>query len=480
MLHRFTTVLLGLVVLVPACAATAPSVGASEDRVARGTARPAAPRVTVARTVRVGHDPVRIRSGGPKKTVRLTFRGTKGQLLNLALWTKRGGFTTLRPPCASWELRRDRRAIKPWAPGYWKIPRSATYVATVEPCKRITGRVQLRKVVVTDALLDGSPTQVGRRRDVTHLVQVGVPAGEMVSVLESPAVKYVILPDATTVTPTSDGTSLALEAGRPVGVPMTPTTPGRHYLVPDPGAQLSVSRALKHEAEVDGTAVPLANLGAPGRTHLVSFAGQAGQWIYPELTGADGGAVPVPLRRTSLLGPDLARIGSWLMTPCPGEPTSTDCVHLAAGPWQLPASGTYRMTVSVARSTGADAFDLRVRAAALAGALTVDGPASTYAATSPGQWVIGALPDDATYTTVASVGNVSASLTDWRVTAVTGFPNVCGPGSAQGCPDYYYTELTPAVPTHTLPGDFNAGPQLALLAVPPGVQGSLDLRLSSR
>lgn len=477
--HRLTAALLGLVLLVPAGAATASAAGAAGDRAAPAAARAGAPRATVARRVTVGHDPVRIRSGGPKKTVRLTFRGTKGQFLNLALWQKNGSYTLPRPPCAAWELRRNRRVIKPWAPGYWKIPRTATYVATVEPCKRITGRAQLRKVVLTDALLDGSPTQVGRRRDVTHLVKVGVPAGEVVSVLESPAVKYVILPDATRVTVTSYGSSLALEAGMPVGIPRTPTTPGRHYLVPDPGAQLNISRALKHEAQVDGASLPLRDLGAPGRKHLVSFTGQAGQWIYPELTGADGRTVPATHRRTSLLGPDLAGINSWLMTPCPGEPTSTDCVQLASGPWQLPATGTYRMTVSVAGSTGAEAFDLRVRAAEIAGALTVDGPAVTYTATSTGQWVIGALPDDATYTTVATVGNVSASLTDWRVTAVTGFPNVCGPRSAQGCPDYYYSELTPADPTHTLTSDFNAGPQLALLAVPPGVQGSLDLRLSS-
>jgi len=264
-----------------------------------------------------------------------------------------------------------------------------------------------------------------------------------------------------------------------VGIPRTPTSPGRHYLVPDPGAQLNISRALKHEAQIDGASVPLLDLGAPGRKHLVSFTAQAGQWIYPELTGADGRTVPAIRGRTSLLGPDLAGISNWLMTPCPGEPTSTDCVQLAAGPWQLPATGTYRMTVSVPGSTGAEAFDLRVRAAAVAGALTVDGPAVTYTATSPGQWVIGALPGDATYTTVATVGNVSASLTDWRVTAVTGFPNVCGPRSSNGCPDYYYSELTPADPTQTLTSDFNAGPQLALLAVPPGVQGSLDLRLSS-
>lgn len=480
MLHRLTAALLGLVLLVPAGAVTAPAASAAEDRAAPAAARAAAPRATVARTVRVGHVPVRFRSAGPKKTVRLTFRGTNGQFLNLALWAKRGTSTFGRPPCATWELRRGRHVVKPWAPGYWKIPRTATYVATVEPCERLTGRAQLRTVVLTDALLDGSPTQVGQRRGVTHLVRVGVPAGEVVSVLESPAVKYVILPDATTVTVTSYASSLALEAGRPVGIPRTPTTPGRHYLVPAPGAQLNVSRALRHEARVDGTAVTLPGLGAPGRKHLVSFTGQAGQWIYPELVGADGRAVAAPLRATSLLGPDLAGISSWLMTPCPGEPTSTDCVQLAAGPWQLPATGTYRMTVSVARSTGADSFDLRVRAATVTGALTVDGPAVTYAATSPGQWVVGALPDDATSATVATVGNVSSSLTDWRVTAVTGFPNVCGPRSGNGCPDYYYTELTPADPTQGLSSDYNVGPRLALLAVPPGVQGSLDLSLSGR
>lgn len=484
MSHRLAVAALALALLAPAAStaavAVAPADGAGPGGQAPVAARAAGPRATVARTVKVGHDPVRIRSAGPRKRVRLTFRATEGQLLNLALWAKGGRYDFPRPPCAAWELRRGRRVIEPWAPGFWKVPRTATYVATVEPCERITARAQLRKVVRTDARLDGPPTRVGGRRDVTHLVQVDVPAGEMVSVLERSEVKYVILPDATTVTTSPSGTIITLEAGRPVGVPRTPTTPGRHYLVPDPGARLTISHALEHDAEVDGSTVPLRNLGAPARSHLVGFTGQAGQWIYPELVGPDGRALPALRRSVSLLGPDLAPVSRWLMTPCPGEATSTDCVQLAAGPWQLPATGTYRMTVSMRGSTGGDSVDLRVRSAAVADALTVDGPAVTYAAATPGQWVVGALPDDATDATVATVGDVSASLTDWRVTAVTGFPNVCGHRSGNGCSDYYYSQLTPADPTRALSHDYNAGPRLAVLAVPPGVQGSLSLSLSGR
>ena len=290
--------------------------------------------MVVARTVKVGHDPLRVRADGPKKTVRLTFRGKEGQFLNLALWAKGGGSSFPRPPCASWELRRNNVVIKPWGPGYWKVPRTGTYVASVEPCKRLTGRVRLRKVVVTDAVLDGSITQVGERRDVTHLVKVGVPAGEVVT-------------------------------------------------------------------------------------------------------------------------------------------------YVGGGPSQLPADGTYQMSAYVQGSTGSDEFGLRVRAAVAADALTVDGPAVTYAATSPGQWVIGTIPEAATSSTVATASNVSPTLSDWRVTAVTGFPNPCGPESGQGCPDYYYSDLTPADLTQPLASDYNIGPRLALLSVPPNVQGSLDLRLTS-
>ena len=169
MQHRLTAALLGLVLLLPAGAVTAPAASAAEDRAAPAAARAATPRATVARTVRVGHDPVRIRSAGPKKTVRLTFRGTKGQFLNLALWAKRGTATFGRPPCATWELRRGRHVVESWAPGYWKVPRTATYVATVEPCERLTGRAQLRTVVLFQVVgsLDGD-----RLRQVARLVDV--------------------------------------------------------------------------------------------------------------------------------------------------------------------------------------------------------------------------------------------------------------------------------------------------------------------
>jgi len=327
---------MALAVLVPGAAATAEAPSTRDTTVSRVAT---APRLVVARTVTVGHAPLRIRADGPKKDVRLTFRGKEGQFLNLALWPKAGGTSFQGPPCASWELRRNDKVIKPWGPGYWKIPRTATYVASVEPCKRLAGRVQLRKVVVTDAVLDGSITQVGERRDVTHLVQVGVPAGEVVTTLEDEKIKYVILPDGTTIIP-RPFYGISLEAGRAAGVPLTPSTPGRHYLVPDPGAQLNISRALKQEAQVDGPQVTLANQGALSRRHTIRFTGGAGQWIYAELTGADGKTVPLGRKVVGVSGPDLGFIHNRIWATCPGEETTTDCDYIGYGAWQLPAGGT--------------------------------------------------------------------------------------------------------------------------------------------
>lgn len=413
---------IALAMLVPLGASSATSLSAEPHA---SPARAAAPRIVLRRTVKVGHDPIKI-PRSKKAKVQLTFRGKKGQFLNLALWAKGYSSWWLRPPCASWELRRNHKVIKAKAPGYWKVPRTAKYVATVKPCQRLAARAQLRRVVVNDAVLDGAITKVGKRRDVTHLVKVRVPGGDVVSARGTDDIKYVILPDATTIVPRWGGNDLALEAGRPAGVPKTPSTTGRHYLVTDPGAQLNISRAVKQVAQVDGPRLSLTNQGAPARKHLITFSGQAGQWIYPELTGADGRTVPAGSKAVFVNGPDLAYITNAILTRCPGEATVTECNQLVEGPWQLPAAGTYRMTVTVPGSTGADTFGLRLRAAAVADALTVDGPAVTYTASSPGQWVIGAIPDSATHTTIATISSVSAALTDWRVTAVTGFPNVCG------------------------------------------------------
>ena len=464
-----------LAVLVPAAASTAQAPSTRDAAASRATA---APREVVARTVKVGHDPLRIKADGPKKTVRLTFRGKEGQLLNLALWAKGGGESFPRPPCASWELRRGSKVIKDWAPGYWKIPRTATYVASVEPCKRLGGRARLRKVVVTDAVLDGSITQVGERRDVTHLVLVGVPAGEVVTTLEDDEIKYVILPDGTTIIPRP---FYGISPGSGHGRRCATDTQHARAPLPRPRPRGAAQHRSGAEAGSPGRRprVTLANQGARARRHLITFTGKAGQWIYAELTEADGKTVPLGRKRVGLSGPDLGFIHNRILATCPGEETTTDCDYIGYGAWQLPADGTYQMSAYVAVSTGSAAFGLRVRAAVVADALTVDGPAVTYAATSPGQWVIGTIPESATYTTIATASNASASLTDWRVTAVTGFPNTCGSKGGNGCADYYYADLTPADLTQPLSHDYNAGPRLALLSVPPNVQGSLDLRLTS-
>ena len=72
-------------------------------------------------------------------------------------------------------------------------------------------------------------------------------------------------------------------------------------------------------------------------------------------------------------------------------------------------------------------------------------------------------------------------LADWRVRAVSGY-GPCNPGLFDDCfaidatPNAF--TLSPARLTSPLPFDAFANPAVAVLAVPPGATGSLDLTVT--
>ncbi|WP_310250128.1 hypothetical protein [Nocardioides sp. BE266] len=106
----------------------------------------------------------------------------------------------------------------------------------------------------------------------------------------------------------------------------------------------------------------------------------------------------------------------------------------------------------------------------------------TYTSTTPGQWVVGPYTEHLPgYGPIVTASNASVDLTDWRISLASGFPNVCPPyDTSNGCPDYWHVTLTPDKPRMLAPSDGNAGPSIAVLAVPPGVKGSLEVRLTSQ
>lgn len=471
MLRRLSGCAVALALLLPTpSAAVASDASAAAAPAARDTsaARP------ISRDVRLGHRPVRY--DGARPSVRLTFHARKGRLVELADWE-----SWPDNPCVRKSLRdADGRKLANWATGYWRLPRTGTYTAVLRPCDDLDTRirVQVRRAVIDDAEVDGLTTELGSNPDVTHLVRVPLVDGERLSLQPSRTPRHLVLPSGRIEEDLPYG-PLPLEVG--YQVPWS-SGAGSYYVAARPGTTLSVSRALDHTATLDGPAVALANTGVGAREHDVSFAAPAGTWVYPELVDATGAVVTDGRRVAGAISPAGAPVGSFVMTSCPGKPASQPCTFLEPGPWLLADAGTYRMVVRVAGSAPDETFSLRVRAAAVAPALALDGPAVTYTAATPGQWVVGPyterlLGDGA----VVTATHASDDLTDWRMSLASGYPNQCPPrDTSNGCPDYWHVTLTPDQPRLRAPMDGNAGPAMAVLAVPPGVTGSLDVRLTTQ
>ena len=127
---------------------------------------------------------------------------------------------------------------------------------------------------------------------------------------------------------------------------------------------------------------------------------------------------------------------------------------------------------------------VRVRSAARALPATIGGPAVTYNVGSPGQWVVGDLPE---VPQDASGGSGATSRWATRRCRTGGSGRsaataLCNPGLFDQCftvntPPNEFT-LSPSRLTSPLPFDAFANPAVAVLAVPPGATGSLDLSVT--
>lgn len=423
--------------------------------------RAAAPTTT--RMVELGHRPVRTSTAAK---VRLVFTGRKGQLVNLAR-------VDAAEQCGGRVLRSGGRTVKPWAKGIWRLPRSATYTAVNKPCRgrdALPVRLQVRRVVQHDAVVPGARTTIGARANVTHLVPVRVASGQRVGAVPGalpgePSVgsATVIGPDRRTTQVPRDGLVL--------------TSVGRYWFELQPLAWLDTTLTVERSAEVDGATIALPRMGTAATTQEVAFTGAAGQWVYAELLDAAGARPGDTPRDIRVFGPDGVEVEK-IVLHCRPEQAGPPCNR--TGPWLLPSAGRYTMRLSATDAAKEQPVTLRIRAALVAPTLTVDGPPVTYTATTPGQWVIGrfvdAGPEERAW---LSASNASASLGAWTVTMAPRFPWSlnCGERDGLGCDEYWRVQVGPGSPTvETL--HWTTPDSYALLTVPAGGQGSVDVRLT--
>lgn len=460
MLRRLGGCAIALALLLPTQATASPSSAPQSSADQRAAA-------TKSRLVKLGHKPVRATTA---TKVRLTFEGRKGQLVNLAR-------VDAADQCGGRTLRGAGKTVKPWAQGYWRLPRTATYTAINKPCRtgeKTSVKLQVRKVVREDRLIEDAPVDVGGNLRVTHLVPFRVLNGERVGLSGTGRIALIRPDRSITRDVAAEGTGFTVGAGTSGGGGYVPSPAGRYFLEVAPNAHASLFVTMLRAVSVDGAPVVV----PAGRYARLSFAGEAGQWIFAEITSATSGEAAYQHRLYNVI------TGIDYFLPA----VSVDCPGGGPGGcqvFQLPASGTYVVSVPITPGDDVD-VSVRVRSALRAAPATVNGPPVTYTAATPGQWVVGDLPelprDESGGSGVTmTVSNASSSLTNWRVRAVSGY-GPCNPGFFNECFDIHgpanaFT-LTPSTPSSPMPWDTFANQAVAVLAVPPDVTGSLDLALT--
>ncbi|WP_416954816.1 hypothetical protein ACNKF0_21605 [Nocardioides sp. T5] len=456
LLRRLGGCAVALALLLPAQAVTAQAAPATDQRAAA---------TTKTREVKLGHKPVRATT---TRKVRLTFTGRKGQLVNLAR-------VDATEQCGGRVLRSRGKVVKPWTQGYWRLPRTGTYAAINKPCRnqeKARVRLQVRRVVKHDAAVPGVRSTIGSRKSVTHLVPVRVAPRQRVGVTPG-AAATLVGPERRTSTVTTAGVEL-----RAVG---------RHWVVLPPGGWVDTTLAIEHAAQVDGAAIAMPRAGTGSTTHEVAFDGNAGQWIYAELLDAAGNLANDTSRQVRIVKPDGKELLDAVVAGCNSMNVNSGCTM--RGAWVLPSTGRYTMTVSADHPETEQPVTLRIRAAVVAPDLTLDGAPVTYTATSPGQWVIGRYQWTPTYDSSGralptrpnlAVTGATPTLGSWEMTAVPHLPWAYDCGWDKAC-DASGVTMTPSTLSRVVPASYWTGPSQpwALLAVPPGAVGSLDLTLTS-
>lgn len=467
MLRRLGGCAIALALLLPTQATASPPAPHSSADQRAGAA------VTTTLDVRLGHRPVRATTA---TKVRLTFEGRKGQLVNLAR-------VDATEQCGGRTLRSGGKAVKPWAQGFWRLPRTGTYTAINKACRnreKQRVRLQVRRVVREDRLVPGAPVAAGANTRVTHLVPFRV-GEQQRAYVRGPRLDLIRPDRSTTPDIDTEESSFLLRDYEGRERKDVPSPQGRYFVAIPAKSSVSLGVTTIRRASVDGAPVVVPEATEAGTFTQFVFTGEAGQWIYPEITSGPGEPPATQNWMAQVSDPfddPVDYILPRVEVPCPTTGQASCSIT------QLPTSGTYVIDVLTGPSSGG--LSVRLRSALRVPAPTVDGPAVTYSATSPGQWVVGDLPelprDESGGSGVTmTVGNAPTSLTDWRVRAVSGY-GPCNPGLFDECFNIFGAPnaftLSPTTLSSPMPWDTFANQAVAVLAVPPGVTGSLDLTLT--
>lgn len=423
----------------------------------------------VKRRVRLGHKAVTVPDNGK---LRLEFHGRKGDLVNLAIldWF-------FEPTCAARTLMHKGKRVPRMAKGFWKLPRKGTYVAVYKaPCD---GEAQVRRTRITKVPVDGTEVVVGARANVTHLLNVWVNQPLLVQQRGSNSyAEPVILPDRRSTDPVLFGHGMLLAPGTPPHSSLgdfgaLTSTAGRHLLTVGPATVATARPAITHQVTLDGAAATLTTPASPTSAtvqkaqHLLTFTGQAGQWIYGETTNP---GTSNPFNEDLVIGPDGMPVTTAIDAWCAQKETTCGRDVQA---WQLPATGTYHYS----RVTSEGSESLRLRTAAVAPDMPASGGPVTYTSPSPGQWVVGAIasPAPGAANPRLRASNASPDLTRFRAAAVSGWVPRCDPyDTSHGCGDYARI----AVDQSTLEASdwwiARVNPVI-VLQVPPDTKGSVSL-----
>lgn len=470
MIRNIQATALSVALAAAALAGASQASAGQGDEPARVASASAPAGKTVTKRVKPGHKPIASRAKGK---LRLVFHGKRGQRVNLALLESETG-----RPCAARFVMRKGKRVKRFAEGYWRLPRTGKYVAVYRWCTEPYstsnwGEVQLRRAAIKRVPVDGTTVTMGRKAKVSYLAAVRVTGPTLVQ--RGHVRDYadrVVLPNRHSTDYVQASGSLFLAPGSPPrtspsDVGDEASTQGRHLIPVSARSRVIASRAVTHNATLDGPATALTPSATHPTQNLITFTGEAGQWVHTQSSGtlpSDGWST-----HDQIVAPDGTLVTSEVSLAC--RYAESFCPFDRAA-WQLPETGTYQFSRVV--TTPGESVGLRL--AAQAPPMAPGG--TTYTSNKPGQWVIGTLPRTASAAPGPTLraSNVSPGLAQFRATAVPGLAPRCPVyDTSLGCGDYsMLTVHHDALEATGWWMGYGTSPFL-ILQVPADAQGSVDL-----
>lgn len=325
--------------------------------------------------IAIGGDPVTLTIVRAAQRTPLTFSGTAGQRVSVALtaMTVNAKVTVLNPD-GSTLVTSGTFGAPSGALDLPVLPATGSYTIFVDPFNAGTGSVTVTlSEEVTGSIATGgasvplSLARPGQRARLTFNGTAGqrLALGLTASTIGS-GTASILKPDGTTLVSAAFATT-----NTAIDTPPLATT-GTYTVLIDPtttytgNITLTLSEELAGTITPGGAAVPV-NVTRPGQRARLSFAGTAGQRVSVGLTG-----VTITQYTVSVIKPDGSTLGS----------TGTTFLD----PQTLPTSGTYAVLLDPGQAyTGNATVTLYDVPADITGSVTVNGGAVHVTLTVPGQ-----------------------------------------------------------------------------------------------